>query len=134
MESLGCLQVMQGPFARFITPHRTTGNSLGTSSLQGFGCRRVLIAKPQEKQVISKQAEMLPYSSHIIMRISQNLHFATLGVGGNKTGICLPLASSPPQHESLLGLSGLSHSTVKLIKPQTLKTFQECSLSYDELK
>ena len=61
---------MQGPFARLITPHRTTGNSLGTSSLQGFGCRRVLIAKPQEKQVISKQAETLPYSSHIIMRIS----------------------------------------------------------------
>ena len=53
-----------------ITPQRTTGNSQGTTSLGGFGCRELLAAKPQEKQVISKQAEKLPYSSHIIMRIS----------------------------------------------------------------
>ena len=61
---------MQGSYAGLIKSHRTTGKSPGTTSLGGFGFHRVLVAKPQEKQVISKHAEKLPLLSHIILRIS----------------------------------------------------------------
>ena len=61
---------MHGSYAGLIKPNRSTGKSPGTTSLGGFGFRRVLVAKPQEKQVISKQAEKPPFLSHIIMRIN----------------------------------------------------------------
>ena len=62
----------------------------------------VLVTNPREKQVTSKQAEKLPYSSHIIIYKNKlEFTFCDTGGGRDKRGICVPLASPPPSRELL---------------------------------